>query len=87
MERAEMERLVRTPLVTGRDLRIMTKPLGISSYRSHLIFEAMMKTYEQYARRNNYVVFPHSVPNAIAFDYLTQFGITKEKILDDDYWK
>lgn len=87
MERTEMERLTRTPLITFRDLRIMTKPLGISSYRSHLIFEAMMKTYTDYAKKNNYVTFPHSVPNEIAYRYLLQFGITKEKILDDDYWK
>lgn len=86
MEKAEIERLVRTPLVTKKDLRLIMKPLGVSSYRSTQIFDNMMKTYTDYAKANHYVIFPNCIPNEIAYDFLKQFGVTKEKMMEDSYW-
>ena len=87
MEKEEIERLVNTPLITGKDLRLIMKPFGLSYYKSRKIFTTMRETYLEYAEANHFVVFQKSVPNAIAFDFLKQFGVTKEKLLDESYWK
>jgi len=86
MEKEEMKRLANTPLMTYKDLRTILKPLGVSSYKSAIIFDSMKKTYTDYAKVHHYVTFPHSVPNEIAFDFLKQFGVTREKLLEESYW-
>lgn len=57
---------------------------GGSREKAVRVFDAMMKTYEEYLAKKS-LINPGAkgVPNRIALDYLRQYGITPEKIEED----